>query len=876
MSSQQDIYAAGFETRPYMLNKENYVSWSRLLHYAKSRPNGKLIYNSIINGPYVIRTIPEPEPDDQAIKTILLGLPKEIYAAVDSCETAQEIWFTSTNGESIESYYHHFSKLMNDFKRNKHFLEKIASNLKFLDNLQPEWSRHVTIVHQTNDLHTSDYTWLYDFLKYNQKKVDELRAERLARTHDPLALMANSNNPFNYLVFHQDQPLPITFIQRISSKPRNRQIAQPGMHLGQDRQMQMVGGNGGNQFRKCAGQNNLNGNGNIVAARAEDNANKNNGNQIRCNNCRGLGHLDRNFTEQYTELLEPIPESHQVQQNDSNVISAVSSMEQGEGTVEQHSATVEETCAYHESLFHNLATEVEKVNSVNRKMKETNAELTTELARYKIKKSVLKLVMTNLKGMFRINPSKTSREYKFMPINKVKASVRTNPITVSQPHAITKNHVNSDSHGLSSTGVDNTAKTIRPQPRSNIKNDRVPSMPKSCCIKNKKVKVEEHHRNLPLSKNKKPMSSKSNNIKLSIRNDKSEVVCAMYKQFLITVNHDVCVLKYVNDMNSRGKKQKANASNVANQKKHKPIIRKPNKVGSKERLASPKPKKPRKFLRWSPTGRIFDLQGKIIASSESECQSDCSNGDNACTSNPQEPTSKRFPNFTFSLVGHSNLFMMRRLRMLKAHDRQSEASHKFHLEVLGNCLLGNDHVDAILGYGDLQWGKYSNHQAIATTCYTQNRSIIHCRFGKTPYELIHDKKPDISFLHVFRALCYPKNDHEDIGKLGAKGDIGFFIGYSANSCAYKNFNRRTKKIMETINVTFDELSAIAFEQSSSKPELQGITSGQISSGLDLTYAPSTITTQQPTENELDLLFKAMYDDYIDGQPSAATRTAPAA
>nr|GEZ61721.1 hypothetical protein [Tanacetum cinerariifolium] len=94
MSTQQDIYAAGFENRPHMLNKENYVPWSsHLLRYAKSRPNEKLIHNSIINGPYVRRMIPEPElkqieADDQAIQTILLGLPEDIYAAVDSCETA--------------------------------------------------------------------------------------------------------------------------------------------------------------------------------------------------------------------------------------------------------------------------------------------------------------------------------------------------------------------------------------------------------------------------------------------------------------------------------------------------------------------------------------------------------------------------------------------------------------------------------------------------------------------------------------------------------------------------------------------------------------------------------------------------------------------
>nr|GFA66895.1 hypothetical protein [Tanacetum cinerariifolium] len=163
-------------------------------------------------------------------------------------------------------------------------------------------------------------------------------------------------------------------------------------------------------------------------------------------------------------------------------------------------------------------------------------------------------------------------------------------------------------------------------------------------------------------------------------------------------------------------------------------------------------------------------------------------------------------------------------------------------------------------------------EAIATACYTQNRSIIHRRFNKTPYELINGRKPDIFVLHVFRALCYPKNDHEDIKKLGEKGDLGFFNCYSADSCAYKVYNRRTKKIMETMYVTFDELLAMDFEQSSSKPELQSMTSGQINSGLDLTYALLTITTQQPSEGELDLLFKAMCDDYIGGQPSAAPRT----
>ncbi|GKD22766.1 hypothetical protein Tco_1224469, partial [Tanacetum coccineum] len=81
----------------------------------------------------------------------------------------------------------------------------------------------------------------------------------------------------------------------------------------------------------------------------------------------------------------------------------------------------------------------------------------------------------------------------------------------------------------------------------------------------------------------------------------------------------------------------------------------------------------------SPTGRFFDIKGKIIAYSESESQSDCSNGDNACTSNPSEPKIKRFPNSTSFLVRLS----------------------KF---VYGTVRFGNDHVAAILGFDDLQWG----------------------------------------------------------------------------------------------------------------------------------------------------------------------------
>ncbi|GJR88649.1 hypothetical protein Tco_0212660 [Tanacetum coccineum] len=141
-------------------------------------------------------------------------------------------------------------------------------------------------------------------------------------------------------------------------------------------------------------------------------------------------------------------------------------------------------------------------------------------------------------------------------------------------------------------------------------------------------------------------SSEGNNIKLAIRNEKFEVICATCTQCLITANHDECAFKYVNNMNSSKKNQSANVSESTNQKKHKPNVKKSKKLGSEERLALPRPSKPKTCLRWLPTGRIFYLCGKRIASSNTEIESDTSVCDNASASNPQEPTSKGFPNST--------------------------------------------------------------------------------------------------------------------------------------------------------------------------------------------------------------------------------------
>ncbi|GKA17648.1 retrovirus-related pol polyprotein from transposon TNT 1-94 [Tanacetum coccineum] len=105
---------------------------------------------------------------------------------------------------------------------------------------------------------------------------------------------------------------------------------------------------------------------------------------------------------------------------------------------------------------------------------------------------------------------------------------------------------------------------------------------------------------------------------------------------------------------------------------------------------------------------------------------------------------------------------------------------------------------------------------------------------------MQDKKPDLSFFHVFGALCYPTNDNDDLGKLDAKANIGIFVGYAPAKKAFRVYNKRTWKICEIIHVTFDELTAMASEQFSSGPRLHSMTTATSSSGL----VPNPVS-QQP-------------------------------
>nr|GFA92376.1 hypothetical protein [Tanacetum cinerariifolium] len=83
-------------------------------------------------------------------------------------------------------------------------------------------------------------------------------------------------------------------------------------------------------------------------------------------------------------------------------------------------------------------------------------------------------------------------------------------------------------------------------------------------------------------------------------------------------------------------------------------------------------------------------------------------------------------------------------------------------------------------------------EAVATACYTQNRSLIYTRHHKTPYKLVHNKKPDLTFFRVFGALCYPTNDSDDLGKRQPTADTRLFVGYAPSRKGYQIYNKRTR------------------------------------------------------------------------------------
>ncbi|GJT40163.1 retrovirus-related pol polyprotein from transposon TNT 1-94 [Tanacetum coccineum] len=236
-----NIMAVRSRDCPPMLATVRYPQWqSRFLRYIDTTPNGDALRKCILEGPYqpttvIIPTVPTTKNSPAiAIERLQQGESLNIQDVKTNL-----FWefgkFTSHDGESMESYYSRFYKMMNEMIRNNLTVATMQVNVQFLQQLQPEWSRFVTIVKQQHDLDTVSYHKLFDVLKQYQKEVNEICAERIAKNANPLALVAAAQQypdpyyqaPKSHKSFTTPSKQTSSTRSNASTKFKGKEIAKP-------------------------------------------------------------------------------------------------------------------------------------------------------------------------------------------------------------------------------------------------------------------------------------------------------------------------------------------------------------------------------------------------------------------------------------------------------------------------------------------------------------------------------------------------------------------------------------------------------------------------------------------------------------------------
>ncbi|GJX53088.1 retrovirus-related pol polyprotein from transposon TNT 1-94 [Tanacetum coccineum] len=482
-----------------------------------------------------------------------------------------------------------------------------------------------------------------------------------------------------------------------------------------------------------------------------------------------------------------------------------------------------------------------------------------------------KLIQELLTHISKTCPSVNNTDGKLVavtPKNKDKRVRFTEPIT-SSGYTITKtastSNLVSNKPMLSSIGVKPSTSASGSQPSGNTKKDKIQQTPSST----QKNKVEAHPRKVKSSlKNKDCVVQPKGtaHVQHSKLNANSELKCVKCNGCMLSDNHDLCVLDFINNVNARKKSKSVKKS--SKRKVWKPTGKVFTNIG---------------YI-WRPTGWTFTIVGNVCPLTRITTTTEVPlRKPTALENETPKPVVtlvySRKPRKSQTNVPVSKSKVLKSVSANKKEPSQSWGSivsdvpssslDECRSSKLFSVKFGNDHVAKILGYGDYQIGivmilrqngvvERQNRtlievartmliyakaplflwaEAVATTCYTQNHSIVLLHHGKTPYELLHDKLPDESFFHVFGALCYPRNDSENLGKLQPKADIDF-----------------------------DELTVMASEHTSSGPALHEMTHATISSRHMPNPPPSTLFIP-PSRTDWDILFQPMFDELLTPPPS---------
>ncbi|GJY64678.1 integrase, catalytic region, zinc finger, CCHC-type containing protein [Tanacetum coccineum] len=852
----EDIWYAGSDTRPPMLDRTDFESWQqRIRLYCLGKDNGENIMKSITEGPFQMGTFIQTPAEDaeetegalqlgperarvftdlsaeekerykadiRATNILLQGIPKDIYTLINHYTDAKDIWdnvkmilegseltkddresqlydeferFRQIKGETIHVYYVRFSKLINDMRNIKMTMSRMQLNSKFVNNMLPEWSRFITEVKLNRGLKESNFDQLYAYLKQHEVHANENRMmmERFIQpTNDPLALVSNAS-------IQQDDHFRGTMQEEIQELG----MQEDKMLLMQAQENEQFGLNVESFFLEAD---------QLDAFDSDVDEAPTTHTMFMAN----LTSEDPIFNEVGTSYDSDIP--FEVQDHDN----------------------------YHDSVYghhdvHEMQNNIQQDYVVDSEADYTSDSNIISYDQY---------VEDNAEHVVQSNVSSVQNDALRSIIDEMHEEGVQSRI-VNKQDRVVKDSI----EVLNWRDI----RTVEEKPSSQLQNEKS----NANCLSNQLLFDVEQSRCLDLeaeisklqnenqkdvndemirASGSKPRSNTKNNRYLPAKSVNQKTVEDHPRT-------NKSVWTKVNGVDSSAKRVwKATGKLFAN------VGYQWRPTGKKFSLG--------KFncgYQWRPTGKKFVLgeqcpvgQVPLIYdglravqnyTSERNLDTKLFSVGQFCDSDREIAFRKAFlllcllskaskikswlwhcrlnnlnfgpindlarkdlvfkikgmklPEFVINFIKQIQVGLNKTVRYIRTDNGMEFVNQVMSKYYEGVGIFHQKSVSRTPQQNSLSKDRNRTRceaartmlifskapmflwaEAVATACYTHNRSLIHTRHNKTPYELVHDNKPDLSFLRVFGAIGYPTNDSEDLGKLQAKADIGIFVGYA--------------------------------------------------------------------------------------------------
>ncbi|GJS59360.1 hypothetical protein Tco_0654144 [Tanacetum coccineum] len=593
-----NIMTAGLRDRPPMLAKGRYAQWqSHFMRYIDTRPNTQPAIDDspAVEEQTVLETLSNISPENkahyeaekEAIHLILTIIGDEIYSTVDACKIAHEMWiaierlqqgeslnkqdvktslfwefgrFTLRDGKTIESYYFRFYRMINEMVRNKLEVATMQVNVQFLQQLQPEWSRFMTVVKQTVDLDKESYHKLFDILKQYQKEVDEICAEKIARNAYPLALIYKPTNNNLITSLH-------TRNKNVDTSPRYKNKNQTGQ-FGNQRTVTVAGARETCMKPKRVKDYTYYKEKMLLCKQAEK------GVPLQAEQANWIEDTDEEIDEQeleaqymYMAKIQEVPTAdlgpsfdvEPLEEVDSNVIPDSSDMCNNENQSDQNAEECDDERVVLANLIANLKLDTipyDTSDLANIFAPDREETLTLEQqSRSKLNKDLVKPYdYTKQNSLYEI----LHHLYGNILISwhmQMKFERKCGENLLELVDQAWDKHSNDKfcaptAHDMNIHRVIHQTSVSRPQLKSTQTKDKV--VQNNSQVKVKKTKVEERHRISSISNKTKSVTACNDSLKSKTLN--VNVVCATCEKCVFNSNHDACVSKFLTDVNARSKK----------------------------------------------------------------------------------------------------------------------------------------------------------------------------------------------------------------------------------------------------------------------------------------------------------------------------------